>query len=173
MLLFFLILVFLDGFGINLGPFSSFIDKFKFNQAESNLIIVPAYKDEGVRYDIDKSGNYSFKIIEGAYSPYAYEIDGDNKWRTAINVYINQDIQWETKGKYFSPYNEDFRLGAMESEKYNTRDAAELVGKDCYFDTYLNKGDYLIFVTIDEKNSYIFDGKNRGSIIIEIEYSSN
>jgi hypothetical protein len=28
-------------------------------------------------------------------------------------------------------------------------------------------------VTIDEKNSYIFDGKNRGSIIIEIEYSSN
>jgi hypothetical protein len=138
-------------------------------QIQQEILIIPAFEYEGIPYQVKNDGLYSFEIVEGAYSPYAFEIDGDNKWRTLTKIYINKNIRWDYDEYGFNiPSDEDYQIGFFESSSLSTKELAEDYGKGDSVLSFLKEGDIITFVTVDEKESYAFDGENRGNIVIGI-----
>lgn len=145
-------------------------------QVESYDLLIPSYQESGVRFDAPRNGTYTISFIGGAYSPYANENGNDNKWRTILQIYKNRDIEWGKRLTFTEPINSDFHLGDFETGN-PTEAEAEARAKGTYINLTLNKGDYLIIVAVDQKGAYLFEGRNRGNlylqIILPLENSTN
>lgn len=140
-------------------------------QIELYDLTIPSYQEAGVRFDAPRNGTYKILFLGGAYSPYASDNGNDNKWRTILRIYKNRDIEWGERFTLIEPINSDFQLGDFETGNPSEAEA-EARAKGTYINLSLNMGDYLIIVAVDEKGSYLFEGKNRGDLYLQVTLPS-
>jgi len=122
---------------------------------------------KGFRFVAESDGYYRFMYKKGAYN--AWPAGKNNK--NCVYVYKNQKVNW-VKGleDKLWPSQPDYQIG-----KNNTiYESLESAGKDAagdYFDVYLSKNDYLIFMIEDAIESITNFGSfsdNNGSITLSV-----
>lgn len=126
-----------------------------------------ATEENGDRVDITKTGVYKVEYIGDAYSPWPDEQAQDYQgWTTIIRIYINREIEWGlTEFGLIGPINFDNYL-TSGGYYINQNDAITNATEKSRILT-LKAGDFLVFVTLDEKGRY-FD--NREKVDISITY---
>jgi hypothetical protein len=143
------------------------------------IISIPGSYEQGVRYTVPLAGEYEINIVGGTYS--SYPIGHPNSlWRTRINIYVNRPIEWAQRQRtheiddpsllYLEPSNPDSFIGA---EEILSREAADLAGTTSPpASLNLQRGDFLIFVPIDDQGWYDNPQPNPGEVTLRIVFSS-
>jgi hypothetical protein len=135
---------------------------------QKETLTIPGYAQNGIRFEATSTSNHRITILEGAYNTWPPGSGSENQWRTIIHIYKNSDIHWgKTSYGFIQPIEQDFAIGRFESSANTTQEDAEVSVKGQSIEIYLQAGDFLIFVPIDEKDSY---AENRGEIILEVSF---
>jgi len=132
------------------------------------IIRVPGYAENGFTFNCKIDGRYVITIDSGAYSGWpSDDHPGYNGWRTRIHIYKNRSVEWGSRADFIEPVRPDYAIGQWEKPSKNEAESAAL-GMNITVD--LQSGDYLIFMPIDEQDSY---SDNRGEVVLNIELVSS
>ena len=133
--------------------------------AKIGSLTLPGNSSEGLKFTATEAGTYTFEYVEGAYSTYPKGSNppGVKTWLTAYRVFLNRPPEWNgiaisNHPDYsFADYN--FQSSASE---------AESKAQGFSLSVRLLKGDYLIFVPVDEKPYY---SDNPGEVIVDVYFT--
>ncbi len=131
-------------------------------------ISVAGNSSEGTKFTATQTGIYIFKYIGGSYSTYPSSKKppvGTLTWLTGIRVFKNRAVEWN--GIAISDYS-DYR--AVDYAYYASASEVENIAKGSILTVSLQKGDYLIFVAVDELPYY---SDNPGEVKFEVLYTPN
>ncbi len=131
-------------------------------------ISVPGNSSEGIKFSATQAGIYSFKYVSGSYSTYPASKTppaGTLTWLTAIRVFKNREVDWN--GIAISN-NSDYR--AADFAYYSSASEVENIAQGSILTVALKKGEFLIFVAVDELPYY---SDNPGEVIFEVLYTSS
>jgi len=126
---------------------------------------LPGNTREGIKFSASQSGTYIFKYVSGAYSTYPEGSipSGLKTWLTAYRVFLNRSPEWN--GIAISDYPDfsfaDYNFQSSASDAENKAQGFSL-------SVHLLKGDYLIFVPVDEKPYY---GDNPGEVLVDVYFT--
>lgn len=136
----------------------------------TNIIPVWAIEENGVRVNISTSGLYKVSYLGDAYAPWPNEqYEGYQGWTTILRIYVNKPVEWgRTDYGLIGPINHNDYLGP--GGYYLDKSQAITVSMGDTRTFRLNAGDYLLFVTLDEKGRY---SDNQGKVDVGITYLGN
>lgn len=138
----------------------------------ADYLVVSSLKNEGVKYDVQSTGEYKLSYEAGAWNRWddtTSTIEERNSYESDMFIYLNRPATFEQGSQtYREPNDPDYSMGNRFYDGYN---AAEEAGKKST-PIYLNlkKGDYLTFLCPDQ-DDWFFD--NDGSITIKISQTSS
>lgn len=123
---------------------------------------VPGNIEGGTRIDISTAGFYQLGYVGNAYSPWPSDgYEGNRGWATHVQAFINRPVEWGmTSYGLIGPINFDVYLGAPDYHLAQNAAIAATRGKVASAG-YLNAGDYITFVVVDERGVY---SDNRGQV---------
>ena len=129
-------------------------------------ISVLGNSSEGIKFTATQAGVYMFKYIGGAYSTYPSNKTppaGTLTWLTAVRVFKNRPVEWN--GIAISN-SSDYR--AVDYAYYASANEVENIANGSILTVSLLKGDYLVFVAVDELPYY---SDNPGEVNFEVLYT--
>ncbi len=133
----------------------------------TSVIPVWAIEENGVQVNINTSGVYKVEYLGDAYSPWPNkQAEGYQGWTTIVRIYVNRAVEWgRTEYGLIGPINQDDYLSPGGYYLDKNQAISTSAGDSRTF--RLNAGEYLIFVTLDEKGRY---SDNQGKVDIGITY---
>jgi hypothetical protein len=132
-------------------------------------IAVSASNLNGTPFTFDKAGTYEIAYEGGTYSTGLEQ--GGKQFRTAVHIYKAIDgIRWGDRVGFFEPLNALFILGCRADNQPANEQTEIDCAKKTNFTAHFEKGESLIFVAVDERESY---GDNRGSVTVRISEISS
>ena len=144
-------------------------------QVSLGTIRVPGSAEEGVKFVAEEDGEYVFTYVEGAYSPWPGADPEQPRWRTRINVYRNRSILWRQRPYnpeddrsivYREPSEPDAYIGNYEVTTWEGAVGAARSSGVLRFE--LRRGDFLIFVAVDDQGWYNDPAPNVGEVVFEV-----
>lgn len=118
--------------------------------------------ENGMRVDIPVAGTYLLEYEGNAYSGWPTDTYAGNQgWATHLQIFFNRPVEWGlTEYNLEGPVNFDAYIGAYGFYMVKDEAVAATRGKSAFLGR-LDAGDYITFVVVDEKGSYL---DNRGQI---------
>lgn len=129
-------------------------------------LTIPGYDGDGVPYVIRYTGKYTFRYVGGAYAVHKLDNPGAKTWRSEIRVFLNQEVPW--KNGEIERNKRLFYLGHQHPGYETEEEVKKDPDKKRHHVEYLNEGDKLYFIAVDDEGAY---DQNRGQVTIEIQFS--